>query len=649
LIQIPAAAFVAMRRCYYLFLLLSVNAVVALAQTNVHQHEPPTVLAPGYRPLEFTAPPVGSYQLPTLGKAGDGPVLDSDGSAVNLYELLDQRTVVMSLIFTSCADVNGCPLATYVLSRIQARVQAEPALAKQVRFVSLSFDPTHDTPEVMRNYGQAFRKPENDWRFVTTDSEETLAPLLAGYNQTIQKDFDAEGNFLGSFSHILRVFLIDADKNIRNIYSTSFLHADVVLNDIKTLQLDSSDTKAEPDQPAAIQTGHRGPGDVKSGYELESYQTSSKPLTARRGNPIDLYSIAAKTQLGLPALPVPVDNPITGEKILLGRQLFYDRRLSHNNTISCAMCHIPEQGFTSNELAMAIGIEGRTVRRNAPSLYNVAYVERLFHDAREHQLELQIWSPLLANNEMGNPAIGYLLEKLKRLPEYQQRFERVFGDSGINMETLGKALASYQRALVSANSPFDRWHFAGESGALNPSAKRGFGLFTGKAGCVACHRIDEAYALFTDQQLHNTGIGYARSMAKTPDRRRVQVAPGTFLMVDGDLFAHASEPVPNDLGHYEISGNPADRWKYKTPTLRNVALSPPYMHDGSLPTLKSVVGFYNNGGIANELRDPLIAPLGLSDSEMEDLVSLLRALTGDNVDALVTDAFAAPIGDPQPR
>jgi cytochrome c peroxidase len=215
------------------------------------------------------------------------------------------------------------------------------------------------------------------------------------------------------------------------------------------------------------------------------------------------------------------------------------------------------------------------------------------------------------------------------------------------METLGMALASYQRTLVSGNSPFDRWHFGGEQDALDAAAARGFGLFSGKAACAACHPVGPSSALFTDQQMHNTGIGYRRSMEARPADQRVRVAPGTYVEMTAEALATISETPPGDLGLYEITLDPDDRWKYKTPSLRNVALSSPYMHDGSLRTLRDVVDFYNRGGVPNATLDPLIRPLGLSSREVDDLVAFLSSLTGDSVDAIVLDARAAPIGDPR--
>jgi cytochrome c peroxidase len=279
-------------------------------------------------------------------------------------------------------------------------------------------------------------------------------------------------------------------------------------------------------------------------------------------------------------------------------------------------------------------------------LYNVAYAKLLFHDGREDSLEQQAWGPLLAQNEMANPSIGYVINKIKANADYQGWFEKVFHQAP-TMLNVGQALASYQRSLNSADSAFDRWYFGKQAEAMSQQAQRGFALFSGKAGCVACHSIEQKSALLTDQKRHNTGIGYQQSMAKTPAQQLLQVAPGVAINVDSQALKSVAENKANDLGFYEISQNPADRWAYKTPSLRNVALSAPYMHNGSLASLEDVVRFYNQGGVANENLSPLIKPLGLSDSEIADLVAFLQSLTGSNVDKLVADGFAAPVGESQ--
>ncbi|MDH3638220.1 MAG: SCO family protein [Gammaproteobacteria bacterium] len=602
------------------------------------------VRAPGWTKLEFEPPPVGTYQLPALRPAADGEVLVTENDTASLHSLFGDRIVLLNFMYSSCQDINGCPLATAVFYQVKKRLSKE-GWGDRVKLISLSFDPQNDTPEVMRLYGAGFDQAGVPWDFVTTAGSQQLQSLLDGYDQRILREVDEQGNELSTFAHILRVYLVDPAKRIRNIYSVSFLHADVLVNDIKTVWMGNRKIRvADASQSVAPGPTLSRPGDDKTGYESAEYQTRSIRLDERAGEPADLLSFVERPPLGLPKVSVPEDNPITREKVALGRKLFFDRRLSLNDTFSCAMCHVPEQGFAHNELATAVGIEGRTVRRNAPTMYNVAYLERLFHDGREYSLENQVWAPLLAKNEMGNPSVGAVLEKLKHMPDYAGLFERAFG-RGPSMETVGMALASYGRTLNSANSPFDKWRFGENEGVMDDAALRGFELFTGNGRCVTCHVIDTDHALFTDHKLHNTGVGYTASMSRSAlGGRKVLIAPGVEIEVAVGAVQE-TERQPSDLGLYEVTQNPDDRWKYRTPSLRNVALTAPYMHDGSLPTLRTVVEFYNRGGVPNELLDPLIRPLGLNDSEVADLVEFLRSLTGGNVDTLISDAFAAPVGD----
>ncbi len=626
-------------------LLLLLTVIVADMPAVAHrtdQEAPPDkepqIQGPREGLFNFAAPPPGSYSLPPLKQAGNGSVLTGNGTLTHLYDLYNNRIVLLSLMYTSCNDADGCPLALMVLQQVQRRLSVEPEVKDKVLLVSMSFDPKRDTPDVMRRYGAAFSRNVPEWRFITTASASDLAPILSAYGQSVVPERDEQGNILGTLSHVLRVFLIDPTHRVRNIYSASYLHADSIVNDVKTLMLEQSGSMA----PA-----HRlqGAGDDKSGYESRNYRTRARSLQNREGRRADLYALANESILGLPPIPVVADNTLTERKIELGRKLFFDRRLSYNNTFSCAMCHIPEQGFTSNELATAVGVEGRTVRRNSPTLYNVAYSKSFFHDGRETTLEHQVWGPLLAGNEMANPSIGFVIEKLKRIRDYDGIFEQAFEGRSATIETVGMAIASYERVLRSGASPFDRWYYGKDEQALGESARRGYRLFSGKAHCSACHIIEEKSALFTDHRFHNTGVGYASSTRDAASVKNVLIAPGLYLELDADTVADASEPRPSDLGRYEITQNPEDRWKYKTPSLRNVALTAPYMHDGSLSTLRDVVDFYNRGGIPNEGLDPLIRPLALTGEEIDDLVAFLASLTGDNVDILVSDAFAAPIGD----
>jgi len=308
----------------------------------------------------------------------------------------------------------------------------------------------------------------------------------------------------------------------------------------------------------------------------------------------------AKPPLGLPPVVQPRDNPATKDKIILGRKLFFDRRLSRQNTISCAMCHIPKQGFGNDKIPVTVGFSGQFLRRNAPTIFNVAYQRTLFHDGRDNALETQVYGPFLSPDEMANPSVGWLLQTVSGLEDYWGMFEKAFGQP-VNAKNLGQALAAYQRTILSANSAFDKWQYGGQKKALSVRAIEGLQLFKGKAGCVRCHVIKKDSALFTDHKFHLTGIG-VRSK--------------------------------KDFGRMEVTDRASDRYRFKTPGLRNIALTGPYMHDGSLPTLAKVVAFYNKGPAPNLPR------LRLSIRERNALVAFLQSLTGDNVAELIDETTA---------
>ncbi len=218
-------------------LLLSTLPLMAAPQQQPH-HEPtskPQILAPGYSALEFVAPEAGSYTLPSLGDAANGALIDSSGKTVALHDLFDGKTIVLSFIYTSCPDINGCPLATFVLGQVQERLAADELTRSNVRLMSISFDPANDTPDVMDDYGRSFRRGGVDWRFLTAASDHELNPILDAYDQFVIRDRGPDGKTLTTMSHILRVYLIDADKRIRNVYSPSYLHPDILYADIRTV------------------------------------------------------------------------------------------------------------------------------------------------------------------------------------------------------------------------------------------------------------------------------------------------------------------------------------------------------------------------------------------------------------------------------
>jgi cytochrome c peroxidase len=292
--------------------------------------------------------------------------------------------------------------------------------------------------------------------------------------------------------------------------------------------------------------------------------------------------------LGLPEVPIPNYNPITREKIALGKQLFFDRRLSESGSISCASCHNPEKGF-SDGVALSRGTGGLKGQRNTPTLINVAFQPYQFWDGRATSLEDQSLGPLHNPQEMGQssePAVT----RLNRIPYYRERFREVF-KSSITNETIAQALASYERTLLSGNSSYDQFT-TGDRAALNQQALYGLQLFNGKAHCSLCHQGFN----FSDGLFHNLGVGW-----------------------DGKEF--------QDPGRFKVTGIFRDRGAFKTPTLRQVSDTAPYMHDGSLANLEAVVDFYARGGNPNPHLDILIQPLQLTLAEKKALLAFLKALS----------------------
>lgn len=311
-------------------------------------------------------------------------------------------------------------------------------------------------------------------------------------------------------------------------------------------------------------------------------------------------TISIAVPLGLPPLQVPPDNPPTAASVALGEKLFFSPLLSLDKTISCASCHDPKHAF-ANDQAMSKGVGGKLGARNAPTVLNAAYNRSQFWDGRAASLEAQASGPMMNPVEMVHTVEG--VEKaVANDTELNRLYQQAFGAAPVSLELITKALASYERTLLRANSPFDRYEYGHKSSALNPSAQRGLALFRGssKGNCTACHLIGEKDALFSDGLFHNLGVG---------------------MSPEGDL---------RDLGRYDVTHREADKGTFRTPGLRNVALTAPYMHDGSLKTLKDVIDFYVGGGNGNPNLDKRIKPLTfLTRQERADLVAFLESLTGE--------------------
>ena len=309
--------------------------------------------------------------------------------------------------------------------------------------------------------------------------------------------------------------------------------------------------------------------------------------------------VAIQAPLGLPPVPLRGESRPTANSIALGRRLFYDTRLSRDNSVSCASCHHPEIGF-KDARERSIGFAGAKGRRHAPTLLNAVYSAFLFWDGRAPSLEAQSDAPITDHLEM-NQTHEALVAKLRGDPRYKALFQSTFGTDDITMERIATALASFERTMLCGNSAFDRYKYQGQKDALSAAQIRGLAVFTDpqKGNCVTCHTIGPNYALFTDDDFHNTGQG---------------VGP------DGEF---------TDLGRFEVTKRESDKGAFKTPTLRNVAISGPYMHDGKLKTLKDVVDFYAGGGNSNPYLDKRMSAIHLSGSDRTDLVEFMKSLTGE--------------------
>ena len=299
--------------------------------------------------------------------------------------------------------------------------------------------------------------------------------------------------------------------------------------------------------------------------------------------------------------------PLNPERVRLGRWLFFDRRLSADETVSCATCHRPEYAF-SEPAPAATGIRGQRGRRRTPSIINLGARTMLdfdgterdpplafFWDGRATSLEEQVLMPIADPHEMGFEH-GAMVSRLEGIAGYRPYFEKAFASREITKENVAAAIAEYVRSRRSGNAPYDRWAYGRDGRAMSVEAQRGSEIFFFTGACAGCH----AGFNFTDGGFGNLGIGWDESTQSFRDE-----------------------------GRAAVTGNPRDRGKFKTPGLRDVANRPPYMHDGSLATLREVVEFYNRGGIRNPLQTRRLRPLGLSEADIDAVVSFLRALSGE--------------------
>jgi cytochrome c peroxidase len=356
----------------------------------------------------------------------------------------------------------------------------------------------------------------------------------------------------------------------------------------------------------------------------------------------------ARPPLGLPPVPIPADNPQTPEKVALGKKLFDDKRFSSTGQVACATCHDEKKVFTDSPLRTSEGIKkagkALTGTRNAPTVVNAVYFDAQFWDGRSPSLEDQSQHPFLNPVEMGLKDHQPILKIVRSDPAYVKAFEQAFGKKGaqVTMKEVQQAIAAFERTKVAGDSPFDRYFYGGDSKALSDAQKRGFDLYVNKGRCVSCHVIEQTQALFTDNRFHNVGVGINDIQKDVPDLAGAFLqAKATLAEVDVKVL---SDKRTSELGRFAISRDFEGLGAFKTPTLRNVAVTPPYMHDGSQATLKDVVVHYNNGGVTKE-GDPVndflsggIRPLNLTEQEIDDLVSFMEALTSPEFASLPSGA-----------
>jgi cytochrome c peroxidase len=319
---------------------------------------------------------------------------------------------------------------------------------------------------------------------------------------------------------------------------------------------------------------------------------------------------------------IPADNAPTKERIALGEKLYFDKRLSADDTVACATCHDTTRGFGDRRMASE-GIGGQLGRRNAPTTMNVALMQPLFWDGRAATLEDQAKMPILNPIEMGMPDREAVVKKLEAVAEYRDGFAAAYGRP-VNYDDLGRAIAAFERTLVFLDAPFDR-HLAGDAKALSEDAKKGLVLYEGKARCASCHPLNAASPAGSDHLFHNIGVSARKQDFEKLAREALAALEKDSSEAALDKLALGTDL--SELGRFMVTRNYADVGAFRTLGVRNLAVTAPYMHDGTLQTLWDVVDHYNKGGEANQFLDGGIEPLGLEETEVDHLVAFLFALT----------------------
>lgn len=319
---------------------------------------------------------------------------------------------------------------------------------------------------------------------------------------------------------------------------------------------------------------------------------------------------------------IPADNQMSPARVALGKKLYFDTRLSADGTVACATCHDVSRGFT-DQRPVSEGIRDQLGRRNAPTTLNTFVLQTLFLDGRAPSLEEQAKLPIVNSIEMGQPDGAAAVKGIANDPDYQQRFQDAYGRAP-NYDDIGRAIAAFERTMVFLQSPFDQF-LAGQQDAISPQAQQGWVLFNGKARCVACHQLNQSNPIGSDNRFHNIGVA-----ARHQDFEQLAREALTALQKQDGLAAIdelALKTNLSELGRFMVTKNRADIGGFRTSQLRNIGITGPYMHDGSLLTLWDVMDHYNKGGEANPFLDGGIEPLALTEEEIDSLVALMFTFT----------------------
>jgi len=335
-------------------------------------------------------------------------------------------------------------------------------------------------------------------------------------------------------------------------------------------------------------------------------------------------------------LAVPAGTEPTPEKVALGDKLFNDKRLSSNDAVACATCHEPAKGFVDQKpLPEGVAAPKERPQRNSPTVVNAMFNATQFWDGRAPTLEEQAKLPILNPIEMGQKSADDVVARVRRIPEYAQAFPKVFGRE-VTYDDIAAAIAAFERTEYAGDAPFDRY-LAGDEKAIDPAAKRGWLLFNGRGRCSNCHAFSTVSPLFSDQKFHNIGIAAHKTDFIDLARKAAGMVRGGDLKQIDEL---AIQTHFSELGRFLVTKQANDIGAFKTPGLRNVAATAPYMHDGSLATLWDVMDHYNKGGVPNPNLDGGMQRLGLTEAEIDDMVAFMQSLTSARFAELAKQTMA---------